>query len=206
MEKLILKALPKDREKLLTSRGVSPADFIHSSKETFDVVPNLVKYDVELPRMPNRTVGIAKQLKALDSLCSNPLRSSYVLGISSFPSDALAKYLAIHLFNLAQVSWVKRHKPGRSMPMWHRVFGGLGDPLRDKAVDETPALLVLSNINEASSAHKLEKVRDLLEKYSHIPRIVVLSGADPLTFFAQKLYYPINAGLMIGPPNRVDEV
>ena len=204
MERLILKVLPKDREKLLTSRGVSPADFIHG-KERFDVIPNLVKYDVELPRMPGRAVGTAKQIRALESICTNPLRSSYVLGISSFPSDALAKYLAIHIFNEAQAAWVRRHKPGRSMPLWHRVFGGLGDPLRDKPVDETPSLLVISNINEASSAHKLEKVRDLLEKYSMVPRIVVLSGADPLTFFAQKLYYPINAGLMIGPPNRVDE-
>lgn len=204
MERLILKVLPKDREKLLTSRGVSPADFIHG-KERFDVIPNLVKYDVELPRMPGRAVGTAKQIRALESICTNPLRSSYVLGISSFPSDALAKYLAIHIFNVAQAAWVRRHKPGRSMPLWHRVFGGLGDPLRDKPVDETPSLLVISNINEASSAHKLEKVRDLLEKYSMVPRIVVLSGADPLTFFAQKLYYPINAGLMIGPPNRVDE-
>lgn len=204
MERLILKVLPKDREKLLTSRGVSPADFIHG-KERFDVIPNLVKYDVELPRMPGRAVGTAKQIRALESICTNPLRSSYVLGISSFPSDALAKYLAIHIFNAAQAAWVRRHKPGRSMPLWHRVFGGLGDPLRDKPVDETPSLLVISNINEASSAHKLEKVRDLLEKYSMVPRIVVLSGADPLTFFAQKLYYPINAGLMIGPPNRVDE-
>jgi hypothetical protein len=114
MERLILKVLPKDREKLLTSRGVSPADFIHG-KERFDVIPNLVKYDVELPRMPGRAVGTAKQIRALESICTNPLRSSYVLGISSFPSDALAKYLAIHIFNAAQAAWVRRHKPGRSI-------------------------------------------------------------------------------------------
>jgi hypothetical protein len=205
MEKLILKHLPREREKVLTARGVPQADFIHG-KEQYDVVPNLVKYEVELARMPTRAVGTAKQLKALESICTNPLRSSYVLGISSFPSDALAKALAIHIFNQSMISWQRRHRPGRVLPIWHRVFGGFNDNLRDKPIEETPSLLVLSNINEASSSYKLEKVRDILEKYSHIPRIVVLSGADPLTFFANKLYCPINAGILIGPTNRVKEM
>lgn len=205
MEKLILKHMTPLKEKSLIARGVPQADFIHG-KEQFDVVPNLVKYETELARMPSRTVGTAKQLKALSSVCENPLRSSYVLGISSFPTDALAKYLAIHIFDLAMQSWVRRHKPGRVMPLWHRVFGGFNDPLRDKPIEETPSLLVLSNINEASSSYKIEKVRDILEKYSHIPRIVVMSGMDPLTFFATKLYYPINAGILVGPANRVKEM
>jgi hypothetical protein len=65
--------------------------------------------------------------------------------------------------------------------------------------------LIISNINETSTPHKLEKVRDILEKYSECPRIVVMSGSDPLTFFGTKLFYQINAGILLGPPNRITE-
>lgn len=205
MEKLLLKRLPKDREKLLAGRGVPVADMFHGHG-TFDVVPNLVKYETDIPGIQSKTVSQMRQVKALASLLENPLRASYAVGINSFPSDLLAKHLAIHIFNVALDSWAARHKPGRVMPVWHRVFGGLGDPLRDKPTDEIPSLLVISNINEQSSAHKLEKVRDLLERFSHVPRIVVMSTKDPITFFATKLHYPINVGLNVGPQNRIKEM
>lgn len=203
MERLILQHLPREREKLLVSRGVPQADFIHG-KERFDVLDNIVKYEVELYGMPTKVLTVSKQIKGLATVCANPMRN-YVMGISSFPSDALAKHLAIHIFNQAMIAWQHRHKPGRTMPVWHRVFGGLNDTLRDKPIDENPSLLVISNVNEASSAYKLEKVRDIIEKYSHVPRIVVMSGSDPITFFSKKMYAPINVGLMLGPHNRIKE-
>lgn len=204
VEELVLSKLPKDMEKLLVARGVPPADFIHS-KDSFDALKNLVKYEVELPRMPTKVLTTAKQRTALLKIAANPVRSNYVMGISSFPSDALAKHLAIHIMALAVKSWQQKHKPGRSLPIWHRVFGGLSDTLRDKPIDETPSLIVLSNINEGSSAYKLEKVRDIMEKYSHVPKILVLGGSDPITFFANKLYSPVNAAIYLGPANRVKE-
>lgn len=205
MDKLILRHLPREREKLLTGRGVPAADLIHG-QTTFDVVPNLVKYETEIPGVHARIISPAKQLKALASIVENPIRASYTACFNSFPSDMLAKHLAVHVFNLACLAWQRRHKPGRTLPVWHRVFGGLTDGMRDRQSDEIPSLLVLSNINDASSAYKLEKVRDLLEKYSHVPRIVVTSSRDPLSFFATKLHYPVNAGIHIGPANRIKEI
>lgn len=202
---LMLKPFSEERKKLLYSRGVPRADMIHS-REHFDVAENLVKYETDIPGMQSKVVSAARQFKALTSLMENPIRSSYCIGIASYPSDLLAKHLAVHVFNTAITAWQTRHKPGRSMPLWHRVFGGLNDNLRDKPIDDIPSLLVLSNINEASSGYKLEKVRDLLEKYSHVPRIVVLSGKDPITFFGTRLYWPINAGIMVGPTNRIKEL
>lgn len=205
MDKLLLKHLPRDREKLLTSRGVPQADLIHGHG-VFDVLPNLVKYETDIPGVHAKIVSPAKQAKALASIVENPIRASYTACFNSFPSDMLAKHLAVYVFNQACISWQKRHKPGRVLPIWHRVFGGLTDPLRDRNMEDTPSLLVLSNINESSSAYKLEKVRDLLEKYSHVPRIVVTSSRDPITFFATKLHYPLNAGIHIGPANRIKEL
>ena len=173
---------------------------------TFDVMQSLTKYETEIPGMHSKVVSIAKQVKALNSILENPIRARYSVCINSFPSDLYAKYLAVHIFQLATEAWAKRHKPGRTMPFWHRVFGGLNDPLRDKAQDELPSMLVITNVNDASSAYKLEKVRDLLERYSDIPRIVVSSSKDPITFFATKLHYPINAGLHLGPQNRIKEL
>lgn len=205
MEKLLLKHLSKDREKIVISRGVPYADLMHGAL-SFEVVQNLVKYETDIPGVHSKIVSIAKQTRALESIIENPIRARYAVCFNSFPSDLLAKYLAVHVFNLAITSWQKRHKPGRSMPIWHRVYGGFVDTLRDKSSDEVPSLLVITNVNDSSSPIKLEKVRDLLEKYSNIPRIVVTSSKDPISFFATKLHYPVNAGIHIGPANRVKEI
>ena len=205
MEKLILKHLPKDREKMLLARGVPYSDMLHGTA-TFNVLENLVKYETEIPGVHSKIVSVQKQIRALESVIDNPIRGRYTVCINSFPSDLLAKQLAAHIFNLAITSWNKRHRPGRVLPVWHRVFGGLQDQLRDKNSDEVPSLLIISNVNDTSSNYKLEKVRDLLEKYSSIPRIVVTSSKDPITFFATKLHYPINAGIHIGPINRIKEL
>ena len=57
---------------------------------------------------------------------------------------------------------------------------------------EKPSLLVLSNVPSNSTNVKLEKLRDILESYSSVPRIVVTTGEDPITFFNQKLFLPLN--------------
>ena len=205
MDKLILKHLPKEREKLLLSRGVPQADLIHGAA-TVDVLASLTKYETNIPGVHSKLVSAQKQVRALDSILGNPLRGSYTVCINSFPSDLLAKNLATHIFSRAIDSWHKRHKPGRTLPLWHRVFGGLNDVLRDRHTDDVPSLLIISNVNESSSAHKLEKVRDILEKYSHVPRIVVSSGSDPITFFTTRLHYPLHAGIHLGPQNRIKEL
>jgi hypothetical protein len=205
MDKLIIKHLPKDREKLLLSRGVPYADLMHGLVN-FDILSNLVKYETEIPGLQSKTVSVSKQIRAIESIVENPIRARYAVCINSFPSDLFAKYLAIHVFNLAITSWQKRHKPGRTMPIWHRVYGGYYDPLRDKQTDEIPSLLVIANVNDDSTPVKIEKVRDLLERYSNVPRIVVTSSKDPITFFATKLHFPINAGINIGPSNRIKEL
>lgn len=202
---ITLKKLPPEAMTKLRARGVSGGDFIFSKKEKIDVEDALVKYQVDIPRVQQKNVGTGKQFKILEKVFENPLRGHYVLGISSFPSDQWAKYLAIELMHRAFKQWQHKHRPGVQPPMWHRVFGGLGDPLRDSP-NEKLSMLIISNINEVSTPHKIEKVRDLLERYNEIPRIVVMSGEDPLTFFGNRLHYQINAGIFLGPPNRITEV
>lgn len=203
---LVFKKLPQDMMKKLATRGVSGGDFQHGTTE-LDLVDALTSYEAQIARCSPKNVGTKKQLSLFERISESPLRGNYVLGISSFPSDMRAKYLAIQIMARATTAWYKKHKPGVSPPLWHRVFGGLGDPLRDaKNNKETPSMLIISNINETSSAYKLEKVRDLLEMYNDIPRIVVSSGEDPLTFFGNRLHFPVAGGIYLGPPDRITEL
>ena len=196
--------LDKDRVRLLLSRGV-PAQDMTTRRTLFTVDDSLVKMEVDIPGTPVKVITRAKQLKVLQTILENPLNGAYTLGISSFPSDARAKALAIHLMNVMIDAYKKHRRPGRSLPLWHRVFGGYSDPLRDKPVSEMPSALFIANIIPGSTPQKIEKVRDLLEKFSDIPRIVITAADPPIEVFANQLFYPMKAGVYIAPQNFVDQ-
>lgn len=200
---VVIRPFDKPRIKLLMSRGASYPDLpIRSSISVSDL---LVRIDQQSPNMPKRIISPVKQLKALNAIVANPLRGSYVLAISSFPSDLRARYLAAMLMSLA----IDKHRTMRTskgLPVWHHVYGGAGDPFRDKPLPEAPSMLILSNVNANSSQTKLEKIRDLLEKFSNIPRIVVLGGPDPCSLFSNYLYYPLKVGIYLGVGSKTSQI
>lgn len=202
---ITITALGREREKLLISRGVPGQDLI-PKKMKLGVEELLVKMEPNIPNSTPKPIAVQRQYKALVALLENPLRRPYAIGIGSYPSDLRAKYLALMLMNAAVDAHIKHRKPGRAFPLWHRVYGGLSDSLRDKPIQEIPSMLILVNVNSGSSNYKLEKVRDLLEKFSDVPRIVVSGGEPPCDLFANKLYFPMKAGVYIGPSNLVREV
>jgi len=121
--------------------------------------------------------------KAIDTAFNNP----YVMCVSELNNDMRAKLLVAYL-----IAKLLTQLPNAS-PRWHTVLGGFRDPLRDAEAPRSDIdLLVLSNVPVNSSNTKLEKVRDLLEMYSDIPRIVVTTGVDPYTLFATQLYHALN--------------
>ncbi len=203
-KRIIVKGLAdKELEKTLVSRGV-PAQDLPSRNIKFIVDDCLVRIDPDIPNVVSRTVSPAKQLKLLQSFIDHPLRSSTTMCISSFPSDLRAKHLAIYLMALAtKLHKEGQHKPGRALPLWHRVYGGYSNSLVDKPMQEIPSLLIITNVNVNSSPLKIEKVRDIIEKYSEIPKIVVTGGEPPCNLFANKLFSPLRIGIYLGPNNRV---
>lgn len=205
MKSIYIKGLSKNKEKTLLSRGVPAQDMI-PSRMNEDVEASLVKISPNIPRIVTHDISVNRQYKALLAVMEKPLRGSYTIGISSFPTDQRAKHLAITIMNAAIDAHLKAKRADKAMPLWHRVYGGLNDPLRDRPVAEIPCMLVISNINDGSSQIKLEKVRDLLEKFSDIPRIVVSGGEPPCDLFANKLHYPMKMGFYLGPPNRLKEL
>lgn len=206
-KKIIIKGFTnREMEKLLISRGVPPQD-LPSRNVKIDIEEALVKVEPDIPNVMARPITVMKQYRFLESFIEHPLRSSSTMAISSFPSDLRAKHLAIYLMSIAIAHHREgHHKPGRSMPLWHRVFGGWTDNLRDKPVQDLPSLLIIANVHSNSSPVKIEKVRDLLERFSEIPKIVVTGGEPPHQLFATKLFYPLRAGIYLGPDNRIKEI
>ncbi len=201
---LYIKGFDAARTRILLARGV-PGQDMPTKRTKINVADSLVKIEPDIPNSPIRNISVVKQLKVLQSLLDHPLRSSYTVGISSFPSDLRAKYLAIMIMNAAIDAYKDSHKPGRGLPLWHRVYGGYSDTLRDKPIAEMPCMLVITNVGPESTPMKLEKVRDLLEKFSDIPRIVVTGKDPPCSIFANRLQFPMKAGFYIGPFNHVRE-
>lgn len=202
-EDVIISPLSKSEMKTLQSRGVFYPDL--PARNKLSVSDLLTKIEQKSPNSPDKIISPAKQLKALNTIMSNPLRGSYVLAISSYPSDLRAKYLAATIMNEA-IKVQQKVRSFKALPLWHHVYGGAGDVLRDKPLAESPTMLVISNVNANSSQTKLEKVRDLLEKFSNIPRIVVLGGSDPCSLFSNYLHFPLKVGLYLGPGRKTYQI
>ena len=191
----------KQLEQILISRGVGDFDLLRQNAN-YDLADALVKVEVDIPNIIQKPLTAKKQYEAAVSIFANPIRGRYVLGISSFPTDARAKQVAICIMRNA-ITMQMRKKIKFDYPLYHRVYGTHKDELRDAKNTFPMSMLILSNINTEASGTKVEKVRDLLERYSNIPRIVVLGGVDPITFFTTRLNYPLTACLQLGPANRI---
>jgi len=163
---------------VLTSRDVDPVEFC----QTLDIDKgDSVKH-----------IRVTEQRRVFAQTCKYPTKVPYLYVIGSKTTDAIAKIAAFCVFKAA----LAESTQGAS-PYWHTILGNYQDQLRD---DEnyraytvgTPSLLVLSNIATNSSSVKFDKVRDLLEMYGNIPRIVIVQGEDPLTFCARHLFVSCN--------------
>lgn len=192
------------RMKILKSRGVDGYAF-SLAKSKFRVYDSLERIRPDTSFLPEaheiRSISIKKQAKCLERLLNKPLRSvgtGYTAVIGSYPSDVRAKLIALNIMNNAiddQISG-RFKNTGRAYPLWHPLMGGFHDSLRDS--DDKPlSMLIITNVSADSSQPKLEKLRDLLEKYHSIPKIVVVNGCDPVSFFLRYVRQPINYAIYV---------
>lgn len=145
-----------------------------------------------------RTFSAEKQAKDFAKLSKS--LSVYTYCISSPATDSNAKFVASYIYARWYEKWEKELRTkGVGKPMWHTLTGAFADELRDNRLrgHRKPCGLILGNVPSNSSNVKLEKLRDLLEIYSDIPRIVVTSGEDPVEFFTSKLEYPLTSALLV---------
>lgn len=184
-----------EEAKMLKAQGLDPIVF--SGHKPFDVNESFQSYKPDVRGTKAGSIAARKQIDYFEKLMEKPLHGHKLTVINSYPSDTRAKLVAANIMYQACKEYLKkspRQRAGKTMPVWHRIYGGYADSFRDKQKSK-PSLLVISNVNIESTPQKLEKLRDLLEMYNTIPRIVVTGGIDPLTFFAAKMFYSVNMGL-----------
>lgn len=141
-----------------------------------------------------------KQIEVFKNTLNRVIDAPYVYCISSIGNDLQSKFVAAYMLNRALRHFAgMRNHVNLNAPAWHTLYGSYSDDYRDIArkvrKGRKPAVIVLSNVVANSSEVKVEKLRDLLELFSDVPRIVPISGVDPFTFFRERLYYPLTAGL-----------
>lgn len=196
------------RQRLLKSRGVDGMCFAGARNSfEFDVAAHRMKPDI--PMVVSKSISVKRQLAMLASLWENPLRGHPIIGIGSFPTDLRAKMLAVNIMDRVMTFQDKTNSSRimrKDYPLWHKVYGGFKDPIRDEGLQGSPSMLIVSNIDIDSTNYKVEKVRDILEMYSNIPRVVVVSGSCPMEIFAKRLHLPMDMGFYMGADNKENRV
>lgn len=118
-----------------------------------------------------------QQLNWYKAMLQDITHSPYIACISSNPNDMRAKIVGAMLMKecLLQDKEV----------LWHTLIGGYVDDLRDntKYWRKKLDVLIIANVTPDSTPNKFEKLRDILELYSDIPRIVLTTQVEPLEFF-----------------------
>jgi hypothetical protein len=190
-----------DRVKLLKSQGVD-GTALQVMRQPFllddaltsitPMVPKWLPEDYNIPK-----TSVRRQIDACYRLLSNPLHGSPIIGIGSMVTDERAKFMAMSIMDSAIDDQRSGKQKGKMLPIYHRVMGGFHDELLAEKTRRNISMLIIANVGLDSTQIKIEKVRDLLEKYDNIPRIVVVNGCDPVTFFAEKMRMPMQFALML---------
>lgn len=129
--------------------------------------------------LDKRPFPFAVQLESLSRFEDNPLKP-HVYVVAGEPTDSKALYFAAYLVQLFLIG-----NGAVSQVSWERIYGGFHKRNYDARGCD---LLVLSNIARTDTNVKLEYVRDLLDIHSDIPRILVVSGEDPVSFSYTRLH------------------
>lgn len=132
----------------------------------------------------NKPYAAELQEESLDNFTASP-RDPLIYVVCSAPCDSMAKYFAAYLTEI-------HVNAGGHFPVWHAVHNGFSNPLMDDQ-DITPTMLVLTNLSPVATNMKIDKVRDLVSKYTDIPIIITAAGMNPIELAATKLFLPVHA-------------
>lgn len=154
----------------------------------FDFKPSSFTSNIE--GLKPKLFSFKKQVQWFEEFLEDPfVPRTYCL--VSAPNDGMAKLLAAFMMQHAALNMHSRV----ALPLWHDLTGGFNNTLIDSknARAQGASMLIMNNVGSQSTQPKLEKLRDILETYTDIPKIVVATGCDPYMFFTRYLYLPIHA-------------
>jgi hypothetical protein len=148
-----------------------------------NLVDHLTTIRYEVNGDPKK-VTVAKQQEFMKEMLD--LSDPYLAVVSGETDDSFSSQIA--LIQCAQMMLLDSTRKF----YWHSLTGAFKDKIRDDEVLQADVysshLLIISNIAKNSTNVKLEKLRDICEMYSHIPKIVVLAGVNPMEFCRTQLF------------------
>ncbi|WOL24399.1 DNA polymerase [Yersinia phage fHe-Yen9-02] len=184
----------------LRALGADPHTIYHGMNE-FELEHAVQPYKTNNKFFKTKTTAVVPQLENFIELLEDPLHGCPIAVLSSFPSDARAKAAALHVFrNAVLAAGTKVRKP-----RWVTLYGDRFD--YEKLKQQRPSMLVITNVIMDSTQYKMERLRDLLEMFRDIPRVVVTGGSvDPTELFIKRLHLPLNIAVSIGPETVVKNI
>ena len=190
-----------DRAKHMQSLGVDP-QLLWGEKDEYDITDAVQDFKPRSNYFKGKVVPRKEQLDYFARLMDHPLEMDpRITVISSFPSDHRAKIAALNLFSNA----VEDTAGKVSKPMWLTLYGDRLD--YDKLRLKRPNFIVITNITMESTSYKLERLRDILEMFPKIPRVVVTGGnIDPVELFTSRIHLPVAGAVSIGPTHVVKNI
>lgn len=174
----------------LKSHGANWHDF--TRVKDFNLEEALVDFKPKVQFVKSKMISAASQVATFERVMARPIKGSTLYAISSYPTDDRAKLFASNIMCQAVLqfrSMNMKQRAGKAKPYWHHLYNGYRDKLLDGEINGKPSFIVISNINENSSQQKFEKLRDIMERYSDVPILVVMgSTVDPFTLVTTKTY------------------
>lgn len=206
--------LSKGQKARLLSRGVSHSALANIPK-TLDVRAAaqsfmLAEYD---RRQPMR-VSSDQQLKWVEKSLTKPLDSPYLFTMFSRFDALPLRLVAVCIMWNAIGATDRLSAKGQNVdaPWWHTLTGANYDTLRDDRNIRTslgrPSMVILDGLTVDCNYQMATKVRDLLDIFSGVPRLVLVSGCqgNPDDFLQKVLYRDANRMLLLGIIKRLIEI
>lgn len=177
-------ALPKRlslKAELLSQRGLNIQESIYRHND-LKYEPRTFVVGGPNSRMREKKYARDVQDVSLQGFLQNP-HQPIVYGVSSQSDHTISLFFAAYLtqeflrltHQSNRVEWMRPH-----------------DLFQRKNIPDTTTLLVITGLSPVSSKQTLERVANLLDQWDHIPRIVSITGDDPITFFNTSLYYRVD--------------
>lgn len=142
---------------------------------------------VEHPKLDGKIIEESAQLESLRKFAANPrLPMTYIC--SGNPDDVKARYFAMCLAVIHKKWMVSQER--RPNIVWEQLYGGFDNPAMRMSDD--PTLLVIDNLSAIPNKVKYDKARDLIARWAHVPKVLVVAGEDPISFAAGRLYKPVH--------------
>ncbi len=151
---------------------------------------------VESPRLDGRIVESDPQLQSYWAFVDNPT-SPMTYVCAGNPDDVKARFFAAHLAVIHTQYMLGQARTPRVY--WEQVLGGFDNPA---LLREDASLIVLDNLSAIPNKVKYDKVRDVIAKYQRIPKILIVSGEDPVSFAATRIFSPAH-GIVYFPASLV---